>query len=92
MAQIEPEPEPAVDLVPNGTESRSIEADPDESSRSRGRLVRFGLGAVVAFVSLVVLVVVLVDGSLTKVGTPTEDSTPSKTTGRHWPRPCDRTR
>jgi serine/threonine protein kinase len=53
------------------TEPILIEGDPDESSRRRGRLVRFGLGALVALVSLVVLVMVILDSTRNDAGTPT---------------------
>ncbi len=73
----DPAPVPRV-AAPTATElaepvavRRAIEAEPDESSRSRGRLVRFVAGAVAAFISLVVLVAVVIGGSTTKVGTPT---------------------
>ncbi len=66
-------PEPAAGITMAAV-GRAIEADPDESSRSRGRVVRFGLGAGVALVSLVVLVVVIFDSSTAKVGTPTADT------------------
>lgn len=58
---------------------RAIEADPDESSRGRGRMVRFGLGAAVALVSLLVLLFVIVDSSTSKVGTPTANERPPAT-------------
>lgn len=60
-------------------EPEVIEAEPDQSSRSRGRMVRFGLGAGIALVSLVVLIVVVVDGSTSKVGTPTAATQPPST-------------
>ena len=53
------------------TEPLLIEGEPDESSRRRGRLVRFGLGAFVALVSLVVLVMVILDSTSNDAGTPT---------------------
>jgi hypothetical protein len=53
------------------TEPILIEGEPDESSRRRGRLVRFGLGALVALVSLVVLVLVILDSTSNDAGTPT---------------------
>ncbi len=58
------------------TSGRVFEGEPDESSRSRGRLVRFGLGALVALISLIVLVLVVIDSSRSKVGTPTASVTP----------------
>ena len=71
--ETEAKPEPAV--VPH----RLIEGEPDEGSRARGRMIRFGAGALVAFVSLVVLVAVLVDSSKSKVGSPTVPSTNATT-------------
>jgi hypothetical protein len=53
------------------TEPILIEGEPDESSRRRGRLVRFGVGALVALVSLVVLVLVILDSTSNDAGTPT---------------------
>jgi hypothetical protein len=64
---------------------RVFEGDPDEPSRSRGRLVRFALGALVAFVSLVVLVIVLVDSSTSKVGTPTAPVSPQSSAATTTP-------
>jgi outer membrane biosynthesis protein TonB len=72
------EPKPPVELTMAAV-GRAIEADPDESSRSRGRFVRFGLGAAVALVSLVVLVFVIYDSSRSKVGTPTSSRNPPAT-------------
>jgi hypothetical protein len=64
------------------TEPLLIEGDPDESSRRRGRLVRFGLGALVALVSLIVLVLVILDSTTNDAGTPTTaQPVPEATTG-----------
>jgi hypothetical protein len=64
------------------TEPLLIEGAPDESSRRRGRLVRFGLGALVALVSLVVLVLVILDSTTNDAGTPTTaQPVPEVTTG-----------
>jgi hypothetical protein len=71
-----PDPEAGVTMAAVG---RAIEAEPDESSRGRGRMVRFGLGAVVALVSLLVLLFVIVDSSRSKVGTPTSNERPPAT-------------
>ena len=62
------------------TRVRSV--DRTQTVRARGRMIRFGAGALVAFISLVVLVVVLIDGSKTKVGTPTVSSTRETRGGR----------
>jgi hypothetical protein len=53
------------------TEPLLIEGDPDEASRRRGRVVRFGVGALVALVSLIVLVLVILDSTSNDAGTPT---------------------
>jgi hypothetical protein len=62
--------------------STSVEGEPDEESRRRGRFVRLGLGAAVALVLLVVLVSVIIDGSREPAGeredttSTTQDVTP----------------
>ena len=58
---------------------RSIEADPDESSRSRGAWSASGWAPRSHSISLVVLVVVIFDGSTSKVGTPTSAKNPPAT-------------
>jgi hypothetical protein len=75
--------EPGEGLPPTiTTEPLLIEGDPDESSRRRGRLVRFGAGALVALVSLVVLVLIILDSTSNDAGTPTtEQPVPEVTTG-----------